>query len=88
VTVDGEPTTALDAAHRLGLDGGAPAQTVVVRVRDGRRAVVVDQAEALADEAAVVPPPRGSGAAGFVVGLAEAAGEQVVVLDPEEFTGT
>ena len=85
VTVDGEATTAVDAAGRLGADDAAPAQIVVVRVRDGRRAVVVDRAEALADEAAIAPAPAGAGAARYVVGLADVDGEQVVVLDPDGF---
>jgi transcriptional regulator with XRE-family HTH domain len=82
VIVDGEAIAAVDAARRLGIDGAAPAQIVVVSVGDGRRALLVDRAETLADETAVVPPPPGSGAAVFVAGLAEVEGEQVVVLDP------
>src|SRR4249919_770683 len=85
VTVDGQATTALDAAGRLGTEDAAPAQIVVVRVRDGRRAVMVDRAEALADEAAIAPAPAGAGAARYVVGLADVDGEQVVVLDPDGF---
>lgn len=85
VTVDGTATTALDAAHRLDVDGATPAQVVVVRVRDGRRGVVVDRAEALADETAIVPAPPGAAAAPYVTGLADVAGEQVVVLDPDGF---
>jgi transcriptional regulator with XRE-family HTH domain len=87
VTVDGEPVAAIDAAGRLGIDGGAPAQIVVVRVADGRRALLVDQAETVADETTVVPPPAGSGAAPFVTGLAEVHGEQVVVLDADGLCG-
>jgi transcriptional regulator with XRE-family HTH domain len=87
VTVDGEAVTAIDAAERLGIDGGAPAQIVVVRVRAGHRALLVDQAETVADETAVVPPPAGSGAASFVTGLAEVQGEQVVVLDADGLCG-
>jgi chemotaxis signal transduction protein len=56
-------------------------------VRDGRRALLVDQAETVADETAVVPPPAGSGAAPFVTGLAEVHGEQVVVLDADGLCG-
>ncbi len=86
VIVDGEAIAALDAAARVGLDGsGAPAQIVVVRTGGERRAVLVDRAETLAGEAAIVPPPAGSGAADFVAGLAEVEGEQVVVLDPSGF---
>jgi transcriptional regulator with XRE-family HTH domain len=85
VTVDGQATTALDAAGRLGTDDAAPAQIVVVRVRDGRRAVVVDRAEALADEVAIAPAPAGAGAARYVVGLTDVDGEKVVVLDPDGF---
>jgi transcriptional regulator with XRE-family HTH domain len=85
VTVDGRATTALDAAGRLGIDDASPVQLVVVRVRDGRRAVVVDRAQALADDAAIVPAPAGAGAARYVLGLAEVDGEQVVVLDPDGF---
>jgi transcriptional regulator with XRE-family HTH domain len=87
VTVDGEAVAAIDAAGRLGIDGGTPAQIVVVRVRDGRRALLVDQAETVADETTVVPPPAGSGAAPFVTGLAEVQGEQVVVLDHNGLCG-
>ena len=87
VTVDGQATTALDAAGRLGTEDAAPAQIVVVRVGDSRRAVVVDRAEALADETAIVPPPPGAGAARYVAGLADVGGEQVVVLDPDRFCG-
>ena len=86
VIVDGAAIAALDAAARVGLDGsGAPAQIVVVRTGGERRAVLVDRAETLAGEAAIVPPPAGSGAADFVAGLAEVEGEQVVVLDPSGF---
>ncbi len=88
VTVDGETVAAVEAAGRLGIDGGTPAQIVVVRVRDGRRALLVDQAETVADETAVVPPPAGSGAAPFVTGLAEVQGEQVVVLDADGLCGS
>ena len=35
----------------------APAQIVVVRVADGRRAIIVDRAEALADEMPIAPAP-------------------------------
>ena len=82
VIVDGEAVAAIDGARWLGIDGGAPAQIVVLRVGDARRAVLVDEAEALSGETAIVPPPAGSGAAAFVAGLAEIGGEQVVVLDP------
>jgi chemotaxis signal transduction protein len=85
VIVDGTAVAALDAASRLGVDGGARAQIVVVATGAGPRAVIVDRAETLAGETAVVPPPAGSGAAGFVTGLAEVEGEQVVVLDPDGF---
>jgi transcriptional regulator with XRE-family HTH domain len=85
VTVDGQATTAVDAADRLGIDDSAPAQIVVVRTRDGRRAVVVDRAEAVADETAIVPAPAGAGAARYVVGLADVDGDRVVVLDPDGF---
>ena len=85
VTVAGHATTALDAASRLRTEGAAPAQIVVVRVRDGLRAVMVDRAEALADEAEIAPPPPGAGAAAYVVGLADVDGDQVVVLDPDGF---
>ena len=82
VIVDGEAVAAVDGARRLGVDAGAPAQVVVVHTGDGRRGVVVDEAEALSGETVIVPPPAGSGAAAFVAGLAEIEGEQVVVLDP------
>ena len=82
VIVDGEAVAAVDGARWLGIEGGAPAQVVVVSAGDARRAVLVDEAETLSGEAAIVPPPAGSGAAAFVAGLAEVAGEQVVVLDP------
>ena len=54
-------------------------------VADGRRAVIVDRAEALADEMPIAPAPPGARAAPFVVGLADIGGEQVVVLDPDGF---
>jgi transcriptional regulator with XRE-family HTH domain len=82
VIVDGEAVAAVDGARRLGVDAGAPAQVVVVHTGDGRRGVLVDEAEALSGETVIVPPPAGSGAAAFVAGLAEIGGEQVVVLDP------
>ncbi|MGH3074161.1 MAG: helix-turn-helix domain-containing protein [Gaiellales bacterium] len=85
VTVDGRATTALDAAHALGIASPAPAQIVVVRVADGQRAIIVDRAEALADEMPIAPAPPGSRAAPYVVGLADIGGEQVVVLDPDGF---
>ena len=83
VVVDGEAIAAIDAALWLGIDGGTPAEIVVVRAGGDRRGVLVDRAETLAHETAVVPPPPGAGAAPFVSGLAEVDGEQVVVLDPE-----
>lgn len=83
VIVDGEAIAATDAARWLGIDGGTPAEIVVVRAGGERRGVLVDRAETLAHETAVVPPPPGAGAAPFVSGLAEVEGEQVVVLDPE-----
>ncbi len=85
VTVDGRATTALDAAHALGIASPAPAQIVVVRVADGQRAIIVDRAEALADEMPIAPAPPGARAAPYVVGLADIGGEQVVVLDPDGF---
>jgi transcriptional regulator with XRE-family HTH domain len=85
VTLDGGPVAALDAARRLGIDAAEPAQLLVVQLRDGRRAVMVDRAEALAGETAIVPAPPGSGAATFVLGLTVVEGEQVVVLDPDGF---
>ena len=81
--VDGEAIAAIDAALWLGMDGRTPAEVVVVRAGDERRGVLVDRAETLAHETAVVPPPPGAGAAPFVSGLAEVEGEQVVVLDPD-----
>ena len=83
VIVDGEAIAAIDAALWLGMDGGTPAEVVVVRAGDERRGVLVDRAETLAHETAVVPTPPGAGAAPFVSGLAEVEGEQVVVLDPD-----
>lgn len=85
VIVDGTAVAAVDAAVRLGAEDATPAQIVVVTLGDGRRAVVVDRAESLPGETAIVPPPAGSGAAAFVTGLAEVEGEHVVVLDPERF---
>ena len=85
VTIDGQATAALDAAHALATASPAPAQIVVVRVADGRRAIIVDRAEALADEMPIVPAPPGARAAPFVVGLADIGGELVVVLDPDGF---
>jgi transcriptional regulator with XRE-family HTH domain len=85
VVVDGAPVAAVDAARWLGIDGGTPAQIVVVHAGDRRTAVLVDRAETLAGETAIVPPPPGSGAAAFVSGLAAVDGEQVVVLDPSGF---
>jgi transcriptional regulator with XRE-family HTH domain len=82
VTVDGEAIAAIDAARWLGIEGGAPAEIVVVRAGGERRGVLVDRAETLAGETAILPPPPGAGAAPFVSGLAEVDGEQVVVLDP------
>jgi transcriptional regulator with XRE-family HTH domain len=82
VIVDGAAVAAVDAATALGIEGGTPAQIVVVGVHDGRRALLVDRAEMLSDETAIAPPPPGSGAAAYVTGLAEVAGESVVVLDP------
>jgi transcriptional regulator with XRE-family HTH domain len=87
VIVDDRAVAALDAAHRLGIGETAPAQIVVIRSGDSRRAVVVDRAESLAGETAIVPPPVGSGAAAYVTGLADVEGEQVVVLDPVGFCG-
>ena len=54
---------------------------------DGRRAVVVDRAESLADEAVDRPGARGSAHGRVVVGLADVDGERVVVLDPDGFCG-
>ena len=85
--VDGEPIAAIDAARWLGIDGGTPAEIVVVRASGERRGVLVDRAETLADETAIVPLPPGAGAAPFVSGLAEVEGEQVVVLDPDGLPG-
>ena len=85
VTIDGQATTALDTAHALATASPAPAQIVVVRVADGRRAIIVDRAEALADEMPIAPAPPGARAAPFVVGLADIGDEQVVVLDPDGF---
>ena len=85
MTIDGQVTTALDTAHALATASPAPAQIVVVRVADGRRAVIVDGAEALADEMPIAPAPPGARAAPFVVGLADIGDEQVVVLDPDGF---
>ena len=87
VTVDGEAITAVASGHRLGVEGVSPAQIVVVSVDNGRRAVLVDRAETVAHETAILPPPAGSGAAAFVAGLAEVDGRQVAVLDPAGFCG-
>ena len=87
VIVDGEAIAAIDAALWLGIDGGTPAEVVIVRAGGERRGVLVDRAETLAHETAVVPPPPGAGAAPFVSGLAEVEGEQVVVLDPDGLPG-
>jgi transcriptional regulator with XRE-family HTH domain len=89
VIVEGTAIAAIDGARRLGLDdgGGRAAQVVVVSVGDARHAVLVDRAEVLSGETEIVRPPTGSGAAAFVVGLADVEGEQVVVLDPVGFCG-
>jgi|RhiMethySRZTD1v2_1073278.scaffolds.fasta_scaffold626295_2 transcriptional regulator with XRE-family HTH domain len=85
--VDGEAIAAIDAARWLGIDGGTPAEIVVVRAGGERRGVLVDRAETLAGETSIVPLPPGAGAAPFVSGLAEVEGEQVVVLDPDGLPG-
>jgi transcriptional regulator with XRE-family HTH domain len=84
-TVDGSATSAMDAAHRLGVDGAAPAQIIVVRARGDRRAVIVDRADVVTEPLTVSPAPAGANAAAYVVGLAEVDGELVAVLDPDGF---
>ena len=83
--VDGTATSAIDAAHRLGVEGGTPAQIIVVRARGDRRAVIVDRADVVTEPRTISPSPAGANAAAYVVGLADVDGESVAVLDPDGF---
>jgi len=84
--VDGSATSAVDAAHRLGVNGGTPTQIIVVRARGERRAVMVDRTDVVTEPLTISPLPAGANAAAYVLGLADVDGESVAVLDPDGFS--